>query len=74
MYLNIFFPMTCSIGSKSLNQQKKVGVKLYDIFLLTEWLKRNFSYLSIIPPLDYPGNLHIARNYSAFFISALMRV
>ena len=42
-----------SIGSKSLDLRKKVGVKFYDLFLLTEWLERNFSYLSIILPLDF---------------------
>ena len=32
---------------------KKEGVQFYDIFPQTEWLKRSFSYLSIILPLDF---------------------
>ena len=40
--------LKCTIGSKSLNQCKMVGVKFFDLFLLTEWFERNFSYLSIV--------------------------
>ena len=42
-----------SIASKSLNRHIKVDVKSYDLFFVTEWLKRNFKYLSIIQPLDF---------------------
>ena len=36
-----------------------MGVKFYEIFRLTEWLKRNFNYLSIILPLDFSEILNI---------------
>ena len=38
---------------KSLEQHKTVGEKLDDLFLQPERLKRNFSYLSIILPMDF---------------------
>ena len=41
------------IGFKYSNLGEKVGVKLNDLFLLTEWLKRIISYLSIILLLDF---------------------
>ena len=40
--LRMFANSPCrSIGFKSLNHCTKVGVKSQDLFLLTEWLKRN---------------------------------
>ena len=33
-------------GMTPLNQRKKVGVTFYDIFLRTEWLKRNIATCS----------------------------
>ena len=47
-----------SIGFESLNRYKKVDVKIYDLFL-TEWLKRNFSYLAKILPLDFSKILNV---------------
>ena len=42
-----------SIGSKCVSWRKKVGVKLYGIFLETETELRNFGFLSKIIPLDF---------------------
>ena len=44
------------IKHKCLSLRKKVGVKLYDIFLETEWLER---FLSKILPLDFSEILNI---------------
>ena len=65
-----------SMGSKSLNQRKKMGVKFYDPFLIAEWLKETLATydLSIILPLDFSEILKILRNYSIFYISAHLRV
>ncbi len=52
------FNMT-SIGFKSLNRCKTVGVKFSDLFLQIEWLERNFSYLFIIIQLDFTKTLNI---------------
>ena len=62
-----------NIGSKSLDQCKKLVVKSYDLILLTEseWLKRNFSYLSIILPLDFSELLTIFE-ITGHFISQLI--
>ena len=46
-----------SMGSKSLNECKKVGVKFCYLFLLTERLKRSVSYFAKIPPLDKMLNI-----------------
>ena len=54
--------------------RKKVGVKLYGLFLQTELFKRNSKYLSIIPLLDFSENLNTSRNCSAFYVSAHLRV
>ena len=32
---------------------KKLGVKFNDLFLLTEWLQRNFNYFTVNLPLDF---------------------
>ena len=53
---------------------KKVGVKLYEIFLKTECLKRNFRFLSKILPLDFSEILNIFLTYSASKISADFRM
>ena len=42
-----------SIGSKSLTWCKKVDVKLSGLFLLTDGLNRNLSYIAIILPLEF---------------------
>ena len=46
-----------------------VGVKFRDVFLATEWLHRNFSYLAIILPLDFLEifNIFRIRFFSLFF-------
>ena len=42
-----------SIVSTPLNRRERVvGVKFYDLFLPTEQLERNFSYISMILPFD----------------------
>ena len=60
-----------SIGSKSLNWRKKVGVKFSDIFLWIEWLERNFSYFAITLPLDFPEIFNIFE-ITAYFIFQLI--
>ena len=67
-----------SIGSKCVSWRKKVGVKLYGIFLETETETetelRNFRFLSKIIPLDFSEILIIFRNYSALKISTDCRM
>ena len=63
-----------SIGSKSLNGCKKVVVKLNYLILLTEWLKRNFSYISMILPLEFSEILTVFRIYSVFHTSARLKM
>ena len=38
-----------------------MSVKFDDLFLQPEWLKRNFSYLSIILPLDFSEILNVSK-------------
>ena len=45
-----------SIRSKSL---KKLGVKFNDLFLLIEWLRRDFIYFVEILPLDFAKTFNI---------------
>ena len=45
--------------------RKKVGVKFYDLFLLTEWRQRNFSDVSINLPSDFSEIFEITA-YSYF--------
>ena len=47
--------------------------KLCDIFLKTEWFKRNFRLLSTILPLNFLEISNIFKNYCAFKISADFR-
>ena len=61
-----------SIGSKSLNLRKKVGVKFTNLFILSEWLEGNFSHFSMILPLDFSVILNICRNYSLFIFQLIL--
>ena len=72
VFRNLIF-MGCfqSIGSKSLNWCKKVGVKFSDIFLWIEWLERNFGYFAITLPLDFPEIFNIFE-ITAYFIFRLI--
>ena len=40
---------------------KKLGVKFYDLFLLTERLQRNFNYFTVNLPLDFSEIFNIFR-------------
>ena len=53
---------------------KKGGCKFYGLFLLTEWLERNFCSISIILLLDFSEIMNIFLNYSVFYISAHLRM
>ena len=53
------------MDSKSLNRYKMVDAKFYDLFLLSEWLKRNLLP-TIILPLDFQKFLRLLE-ITAFF-------
>ena len=46
---------------------KMVGVKFYDLFLVIEWLERNFSYFSINFPLAFSEILNVFENTACFY-------
>ena len=40
---------------------RMLGVKFYDLFLLTEWLQRNLNYFTVNLPLDFSEIFNIFR-------------
>ena len=72
-------PVDKTIGShehrfKIFKSVKKLGMKFYEIFLLIERLKRNFSYISMTLPSDFSEILNIILDNRAFKISVDLRM
>ena len=55
------------------NRHTKVGVEVYDLFLLTAWLERLFSYFAISLEFDFSEILDVFSDYVVFHSSTHLR-